>query len=124
MPFCCARCAEGYGSRMSSVLQSIPSRRVRLGRAELAAVAVLGRLDPVIVVACLFVSQDAYGHPVTLPLVYLALLAFIISSPLFGGFDLPYSASSGQSPLSSVPAACSRVLVRWAAIVAGMLFLA
>jgi putative colanic acid biosysnthesis UDP-glucose lipid carrier transferase len=105
-------------------MQSIPSRRVRLGRIEPAAVAVLTRLDPVIVVACLFACQGAYGRAVSLPLVYLALLAFIISSPLFGSFDLPYLASSGQQPLSSLPAACSRVLVRWGAIVAGLLFLA
>jgi putative colanic acid biosynthesis UDP-glucose lipid carrier transferase len=76
------------------------------------------------VVVCLFASQGAYGQPVTLPLVYLALLVFIISSPLFGSFDLPHMTSSGQTPLSSFPAACSRVLVRWGAIVAGLLFLA
>jgi putative colanic acid biosysnthesis UDP-glucose lipid carrier transferase len=124
VPRCRAQWVEGYGSRMSSVLQSIPIRRVRLGRIEPAAVAVLTRLDPVIVVVCLFASQGAFGRPVTLPLVYLALLAFIISSPLFGSFDLPHMSSSGQTPLSSLPAACSRVLVRWGAIAAGLLFLA
>jgi putative colanic acid biosynthesis UDP-glucose lipid carrier transferase len=109
---------------MSSVIQSLPSRRVRLGRIEPAAVAVLTRLDPVVVVAGLFAAQGAYARPVTLPFVYLALLAFVISSPLFGSFDLPYAVSSGQNPLSLLPAACSRVLVRWAAIVAGLLFVA
>ena len=109
---------------MSSVIQSLPSRRVRLGRIEPAAVAVLTRLDPVVVVAVLFAAQGAYARPVTLPFVYLALLAFVISSPLFGSFDLPYAVSSGQNPLSLLPAACSRVLVRWAAIVAGLLFVA
>ena len=109
---------------MSSVIQSIPSRRVRLGRIEPAAVAVLTRLDPVIVVVCLFASQGAYGRSVSLPLVYLALLAFIVSSPLFGRFDLPHLTSSSLTPLSSWPAACSRVLVRWGAIVAGLLFVA
>jgi putative colanic acid biosysnthesis UDP-glucose lipid carrier transferase len=102
----------------------MPGRRVRLGRIEPAAVAVLARLDPVIVVACLFACQGAYGRPVSLPLVYLALLAFIISSPLFGSFDVPQMTSNGQTALSSLPAACSRVLVRWGAIVAGLLFLA
>jgi putative colanic acid biosynthesis UDP-glucose lipid carrier transferase len=109
---------------MSSVLESIPSRRVRLGSIEPAAVAVLTRLDPVIVVVCLFACQGAYGTRVSLATGYLALLAFIISSPLFGSFDLPYLGSAGQAPLSSLPAACSRVLVRWGAIVAGLLFLA
>lgn len=109
---------------MSSVLESIPNRRVRLGSIEPAAIAVLARLDPVIVVACLFASQGAYGRAVSLPLVYLAILAFIISSPLFGGFDLPQLASGARTPLSRLPSACSRVLVRWGGIVAGLLFLA
>lgn len=109
---------------MSSVLESIPHRSVRLGSIEPAAIAVLARLDPVIVVACLFASQGAYGRAVSLPLVYLAILAFIISSPLFGGFDLPHLASGARTPLSRLPSACSRVLVRWGGIVAGLLFLA
>lgn len=108
---------------MSSVLESIPDRRVRLGSIEPAAVAVLKRFDPVIVVACLFACQGAYGHHVSLATGYLALFAFIISSPLFGRFDLPHLGSAGQEPLSKLPAACSRVLVRWGAIVAAMLFL-
>ena len=54
----------------------------------------------------------------------LALLTFILSSPLFGRFDLPPSESSGQTPSSRFPAACSRVLVRWGAIVAALLFIA
>jgi putative colanic acid biosynthesis UDP-glucose lipid carrier transferase len=109
---------------MSSVIQSLPSRRVRLGRIEPAAVAVLTRLDPVIVVACLFACHGAYGLKVSLPVVYLAVLAFIISSPLLGSFDLPFVDATGQNPLSRLPAACSRVLVRWGAIVAGLLFVA
>ncbi len=107
---------------MASVLESIPNRRVRLGSIEPAAVAVLKRLDPVIVVACLFACQGAYGRHVSPATVYLAVFTFIISSPLFGRFDLPYT-SAGQSPLSRLPAACSRVLVRWGAIVAALLFL-
>jgi hypothetical protein len=81
-------------------------------------------LDAVIVVACLFVSQGTFGRPVTLPLVYLALLAFIVSSPLFGRFELPSRSSAGQSPLSKLRSACSRVLVRWSVIVAALLFMA
>ena len=109
---------------MSSVLASFTHRRIRLGSIEPAAVAVLRRLDPVIVVACLLACQGAYGRHVTPAIGYLALLAFIISSPLFGRFDLPYLGSAGQTPLSNLPAACSRVLVRWGAIVAALLFLA
>jgi len=57
-------------------------------------------------------------------MVYLAAIAFIISSPLFGSFDLPHMTSRGETPLSSLGAACSRVLVRWGVIVASMVFLA
>jgi putative colanic acid biosynthesis UDP-glucose lipid carrier transferase len=109
---------------MSSVLELLPRRRVHLGSVEPAAVAVLNRLDPVLVVACLFAAQGAFGRPVTPAIGYLALLAFIISSPLFGRFDLPRSESSSQTPFSRFPTACSRVLVRWGAIVAVLLFTA
>lgn len=108
---------------MSSVLESIPDRRVRLGSIEPAAVAVLNGLDPVIVVGCLFACQGAYVHHISLATGYLALFAFVISSPLFGRFDLPHLSSARQTPLSRLPAACSRVLVRWCAIVAALLFL-
>jgi putative colanic acid biosynthesis UDP-glucose lipid carrier transferase len=85
---------------------------------------VLKRLDPVIVVACLFASQGAVGLPLSPAIRYLALIVFIISSPLLGRFDLPDSEPHGQSPFSRFPAACSRVLVRWGAIVAALLFMA
>jgi putative colanic acid biosysnthesis UDP-glucose lipid carrier transferase len=110
---------------MSSVVESLPHRRVRLGTIEPAAVAVLKRLDPVIVVLCLFLAQVIWGRPVTPSIGYLALLVFVISSPLFGRFDLPrVEESPGQTPFSRFPAACSRVLVRWGAIVAALLFVA
>jgi putative colanic acid biosynthesis UDP-glucose lipid carrier transferase len=109
---------------MSGVIESISRRAVRLGSVDPAAVAVLKQLDPVIVVACLFACHGAFGRPVTLATVYVGLLAFIISSPLFGRFDLPQSLAAGQSPLSRLPAACSRVLVRWGAIVAALVFIA
>jgi len=108
---------------MASVLESVTGRRVRLGSIEPAAVAVLTRLDPVIVVACLFACQGAYGRHVSLATVYLAVFTFILSSPLFGRFDLPYLNSAGQTPLSRLPTACSRVLVRWGVIVATVVFL-
>jgi putative colanic acid biosysnthesis UDP-glucose lipid carrier transferase len=109
---------------MSSVIESIAHRRVRLGSVEPAVVAVLKRLDPVIVVVCLFACQGAYSQRLTPAVGWLALLALIISSPLFGRFDLPQSESLGDTPLARFPAVCSRVLVRWAAIVAALLFIA
>jgi|SRR5580658_7702689 putative colanic acid biosysnthesis UDP-glucose lipid carrier transferase len=109
---------------MSSVTESISHRRVRLGSIEPAAVGVLKHLDPVIVVACLFACQAAYSVALSPAIGFLALLSLIISSPLFGRFDLPQADTSGEMPLSRLPAACSRVLVRWAAIVAALLFIA
>jgi putative colanic acid biosynthesis UDP-glucose lipid carrier transferase len=76
------------------------------------------------VIACLFGCQAVYGQPVSLPLVYLALIAFIASSRLFGSFELPPTASSEPTALSRLPTACSRVFVRWGAIVATLLFFA
>ena len=84
----------------------------------------LRRCDPVIVVACLFASQGAFGLAFTPAIGYLALLVFVISSPLLGRFDLPHSEPPGNAPFSRFPAACSGVLVRWAAIVAALLFIA
>ena len=109
---------------MSSTVESLPHRRVRLGTIEPAVVAMLRRCDPVIVVACLFASQGAFGLAFTPAIGYLALLVFVISSPLLGRFDLPHSEPPGNAPFSRFPAACSRVLVRWAAIVAALLFIA
>jgi putative colanic acid biosysnthesis UDP-glucose lipid carrier transferase len=108
---------------MSSTAESIPGRRVRLGSIEPAAVAVLRRLDPVIVAACLLGWQLAFQRAVTPAIGYLALVASTLSSPLFGSFNLPPAADAGvQAQFSRLPAACSRVLVRWAAIVAVLLF--
>jgi putative colanic acid biosysnthesis UDP-glucose lipid carrier transferase len=109
---------------MSSVIASIGQRRVRLGSAEPAVVAVLRHLDPLIVVACLFACQGLYRQPLSPAVGYLALFVLIICSPLFGRFDLPHQESTGQTPLASFPAACSRIVVRWAAIVAALLFMA
>jgi putative colanic acid biosysnthesis UDP-glucose lipid carrier transferase len=110
---------------MSSVIETISSRRVRLGSLEPAAVAVLKRLDPVVVVLCLFGCQLAYGQRLTPALGYLALLVFTISSPLFGRFDLPQgAAAANRAPFSRLGHASSRVLVRWSAIVAVLLFIA
>jgi hypothetical protein len=88
------------------------------------APSILRRLDPVLVVVCLFAAQGAFGRPVTPAIGYLALVVFILSSPLLGRFDRPHSEPNGQSRFSRLPAACSRVLVRWGAILASLLFIA
>jgi len=109
---------------MSSAVEPVLHQRVRLGSVEPAAVAVLKRLDPVIVVASLLACQLAFRRGISLQIGYLALFVFIISSPLFGRFDLPYIEPSLQGRFARFPAACSRVVVRWAAIVAVLLFAA
>jgi putative colanic acid biosysnthesis UDP-glucose lipid carrier transferase len=110
---------------MSSVIESLPRYRVRPGSLEPAAVAVLKRLDAVIVVLCLVGCQLAYGSPLTPAVGYLALFVFTISSPLFGRFDLPdVQLSVDHTPFSRFGAACSRILVRWGVIVAALLFIA
>lgn len=109
---------------MSSTAEHVTGRRVRLGSLEPAAVAVLKRLDPVIVAGCLIGCQLAFARDLPSRVGYVALIAFTLSSPLFGSFDLPTAGSGAQAPFSRLPAACSRVLVRWAAIVAVLLFLA
>jgi putative colanic acid biosysnthesis UDP-glucose lipid carrier transferase len=80
-------------------------------------------LDPVIVVFCLLVIDLAFSQRLTQPLVYLALLAFIISAPLLYRSDRNRH-RPGQTALSRLVEACSRVLARWGAIVGALLFIA
>jgi putative colanic acid biosysnthesis UDP-glucose lipid carrier transferase len=114
---------------MSSLIESrevgsAPHRRVRLGSIEPAAVAVLKRLDPVIVVVCYVLCQLAFGQRLTAASGYVALFAFILSSPLLGRFDLPELDPTDQNVLAKFSTACTRILVRWGAIVAVLVFTA
>jgi hypothetical protein len=99
----------------------MPSRRVRLGRIEPAAVAML-TAGSVIVVVCFRLPGRIRSSGV-IATVYLALLAFIISVR-FSVASICHTCLQRQIALSGLAAAGSRVLVRWGAIVASLLFLA
>ena len=82
-------------------------------------------LDPAIVVVCLLIAQLVqlvFGQRLSFADEDLALFAFIVSGPL-----LPRSDRSrlvpGQTASARLRAGCVRVLVRWGAIVAALLFL-
>jgi hypothetical protein len=82
-------------------------------------------LDPLIVVVCLLLSQLVFGGPLTRSVVCLALLAFIVSALLLNRSDRNRNRHRpGQTALSRLDAERSRVLVRWRAIVAVLLFFA
>ena len=80
-------------------------------------------LDPVIVVVCLLVSQLVFSQRRTLSVAYLVLFAFIVSALLLYRSDRNRH-RPGETALSRLLAECSRVLVRWGAIVAVLLFFA
>jgi hypothetical protein len=80
-------------------------------------------LDPVIVVVCLLVSQLVFSQRLTLSVAYLALFAFIVSALLLYRSDRNRH-RPGQTALSRLLSECSRVFVRWGAIVAVLLFFA
>lgn len=82
----------------------------------------LDLLNPVIVVFCLFACQSAYGRPVSVSLGYLALLAFVVSTPVLSRPDLAKPTTIRPAPFWRLPAV--HILLRWGAIVMGLLFLA
>lgn len=75
-------------------------------------------LDPLIVVVCLLAVQLVLGQRLTIGVQSLALLAFMVSAPLL------YRSDRNQLRPGEValPAACSRVLMRWGTIVIVLLF--
>jgi len=101
---------------MSSVLESLTPRRVRLGNVEPALVALLKQLDPLIVVVSLFACEFIYRDSVTPAVVALALLAFIISSALFNR-PVGQGASYGWERRGSY----SRIVVQWCSVIAVLL---
>jgi hypothetical protein len=102
--------------------QVLPSRSSR--RRGSWVPSIIRRLDPVIVVACLFACQFAYARPASLSFVYFALLAFIVSALLLNRSDRS-PRRPGQTALSRLDAESSRVSgIRWRSIVAVLLFFA
>lgn len=109
--------AIGRAAALSSVTET--HRRVRFGNVEPALLALLKQLDPLVVVATLFFCLFVNGEKLSHAYAGVALLAFVISGATLGR---PVADSSiAATRLSSV---YSRVLLRWASIVAVLLLLA
>ncbi|MFZ0550446.1 MAG: hypothetical protein WAM21_06530, partial [Steroidobacteraceae bacterium] len=103
---------------MSTVVESLTPRRVRLGNVEPALLSLLKQLDPLITVVSLAFWQLIYGDPLTPAFGALALLAFIISSGFFTRSDAqgtPFGWGRRRS--------YSGILVQWGSVV-GVLLLA
>ena len=82
-------------------------------------------LDPAIVVVCLLIAQLVqlvFGQRLSFADEDLALFAFIVSGPLLHRSDRSRLVP-GQTASARLRAGCVRVLVRWGAIVAALLFL-
>jgi putative colanic acid biosysnthesis UDP-glucose lipid carrier transferase len=94
-------------------------KRVRLGSAEPAVLALLKQLDPLIAGLTLIGAQLAYGQGISRPLGVLALLTFFISSYVF-------NRSERESSLAAraTPRIYSRIFLEWGCVVAILLFVA
>jgi putative colanic acid biosynthesis UDP-glucose lipid carrier transferase len=103
---------------MSTAVESLTHRRVRLGNVEPALFALLKQIEPLIVVLSLFGCEFLYGNRLTPDFGALALLAFIVSSQIFNRPGACMTASFGQLDLRK---SHSRLLVQWAAVVAVLL---
>lgn len=110
---------------MSAVIGSAPSaepitcasRRVRFGSVEPAVLALLKHLDPLVAIIALCACELLLGHSLSDIDAALALLTFVVASPIFGS-------SSHDAARSGLPLAAtySRILLQWAAIIAVLLF--
>ena len=60
------------------------TKRIRFGSVEPALLAVMKQLDPLVVVLCLLGCVIAHGGPFDPALGAVCILAFIISSRVFG----------------------------------------
>ncbi len=103
---------------MASVSESLAHRRVRLGNIEPAVVALLKQFDPLVVPLVLFACELAYRERFTPALGAYATLAFILTGQLFDRLDIR---ETGQS-ISNFSGVYVRIVLRWAAVVATLLF--
>jgi len=111
--------AAVVGSVKGSVPGSDPHKRVRLGSVEPALLAVLKQLDPLVVVITLLVSALVCHVPLTPALGAVAVLAFIISSRIFGRGDREHDLAG--KPLTTT---FSRIALEWMSVVCILLFTA
>jgi putative colanic acid biosynthesis UDP-glucose lipid carrier transferase len=93
---------------------------MRFGNVEPALLALLKQLDPLVAVLTLFACTLGYRQTITLHVVGVALLTFIVSGPLLSSWDY----EAGGIPGTRRSGTFWRILLRWGAIVAALLFLA
>jgi putative colanic acid biosynthesis UDP-glucose lipid carrier transferase len=105
---------------VSSVIESVAHRRVRLGNVEPAVVALLKQLDPLVVILTLFVCEFAYHDRFTPSLGAYAALAYILTGQLFSRINI---GDSGQA-FSDFSRTYAPILLQWASVVAMLLFAA
>jgi putative colanic acid biosynthesis UDP-glucose lipid carrier transferase len=94
-------------------------RRVRFGNVEPAILALLKRLDPVVIVLTLFACMLANGERVSNSYGGVAFLALVISGVIFGR-----SGGHNSTVTSPMREIYSRILLRWASVIAVLLLLA
>ena len=105
---------------MSSVVESFTRQRVRIGNAEPATFALLRLLDPLIVLVALLACEAACGERLPNEWVALALLLYVLSSQLFGRFEVRDS----RQAFSSFSQAYTHILMQWTFAVAALLLAA
>jgi putative colanic acid biosysnthesis UDP-glucose lipid carrier transferase len=105
---------------MSSVVGALTHRRVRLGSIEPAAVALLKRLDPLLVLLSLFLCEAAYRVGATPALGAYGMLAFILVSQFFSSIDI----GDLERSFSGFSGPYLRILLQWSCVIAIFLFVA
>jgi len=88
------------------------TKRIRFGSVEPALLAVMKQLDPLVVVLCLLGCVIAHGGPFDPALGAVCILAFIISSRVFGRAHR--EEELGSAP---VPTTFYRIVIEWAAVI-------
>src|SRR5258705_6785766 len=86
------------GTGQPSLVAGLQQQRVVIGNAEPPVVALIKHmLNPTVAVATLLLCALAYGQHISPPYIALALLAFIISTQVFGELEL--NAMPSKHPL-------------------------
>jgi putative colanic acid biosynthesis UDP-glucose lipid carrier transferase len=107
---------------LASDLPALKHERVRLGNLEPAAIVLLNQLDLLVIVGTLFICVLGRGETLSIDYALLGLLAYIVAAQTFGAPDRR-NASLSDNADWRFPATCARVLVRWATVVAVLLFI-
>jgi putative colanic acid biosysnthesis UDP-glucose lipid carrier transferase len=93
--------------------------RVRFGNVEPALLALLKQLDPLVAVFTLFACVLLYGEKLSFDMAGVAVLTFLISSPLLG-----HSGRETDVLETRLSRVFWHILLRWCAVATALLFLA